>query len=89
MEEKNVTVKTIISQDESCEKEIKSHAKKPKDELCEKECKVLHYNKHTKTLDIMFDQCGIRIKNVEAFNGTYIIVKYKGEIGKPNFKVFL
>ncbi|MCR2050666.1 hypothetical protein NSB25_25875 [Acetatifactor muris] len=89
MEEKNITVKTVTTQDESCEKEIKSRPKKQKDEFCEKECKVLHYNKHTKTLDIMFDQCGIRIKNVEAFNGTHTTVKYKGEIGKTNFKVFL
>ena len=37
----------------------------------------------------MFDKYGIRIKNVEAFCGTYITVKYKGEIGKPNFKVLL
>ena len=60
--------------------------KKNKYEYKEKECKVIGYNKIINSLDISFDGYGIRIKNVKDFSGDTVIVKYKGEIGKPNFE---
>ena len=59
---------------------------KKKNEYKEKECKVIRYNKNARTLDIMFDGFGIRIKDIEEFNNdSTIIVKYKSEIGKSDF----
>lgn len=60
--------------------------KKYKEEFKEKECKVIAYNKRTNTLDVKFDKYGIRIKDVKDFSGDVVIIKYKGEIGKPNFE---
>lgn len=60
--------------------------KKNKNEFKEKECKVIRYNKFAKTLDIKFDGYGIRFKDVKDFSGNTVIIKYKGEIGKPNFE---
>lgn len=48
-------------------------------------CKVISYNKAFKTLDILFEQYGIRIYNVFDFQGDTVEIKYKGTIGKPNF----
>ena len=49
-------------------------------------CKVINYNKITNSLDISFDGYGIRFNGVKDFVGDTVIVKYKGEIGKPNFE---
>ena len=81
--------KTVAAEDTSFDQEYKVRTKKQKDTFHEKQCKVIHYNKRNKTLDIMFDRYGIRIKNVKEFEGACVTVKYKGEIGKPNFEVFL
>ena len=59
--------------------------KKNRIEYKEKECKVIGYNKITKTLDISFNGYGIRLNNINNFKGDTVIVKYEGEIGKPNF----
>lgn len=67
----------------------KSRSRKSKNEFKEKECEVIHYDKIHKTLDIKFDGYGIRIKNIETFNGDTVIVKYKSEIGKPSFEIKL
>lgn len=50
-------------------------------------CRVSSYNKTTKELDIDFFGYGIRICNVDVdFEVSDTIeVKYRGEIGKPNF----
>ena len=64
----------------------KIQPRKNKSQFKEKECEVIKYNKITKTLDVKFDKYGIRIKDVEDFNGDIAIVKYKGEIGQPNFE---
>lgn len=56
-----------------------------KDMFKEKECQVIKYDKSRKTLDVLFDQYGIRIFNVENFNGDTTTVKYKSEIGKSDF----
>lgn len=50
-----------------------------------KKCRIISYNETTKTLDILFDQYGIRIHDVSVFYGDTIEIKYKGTIGKPNF----
>jgi len=73
--------------DENTKKKLKSNLRK--DEFKTKECPVISYNKHSNTLDIMFDKYGIRIKNVKDFSGHIVNVKYKGEIGKPNFEIAL
>ena len=52
----------------------------------EKECKVISYNKKSKYLDVNFDGFGIRVKDVKDFNGSTVVIKYKGEIGKANFE---
>ena len=49
-------------------------------------CDVLKYDEKEKWLDISFNGYGVRLKNVEAFSGENVEVKYKGTIGKPNFE---
>ena len=91
MEERNFIEENISTADIDMNKEnsIKVHHKKKRDDYREKVCKVIRYNKAKKILDIYFDSYGIRLKDVENFSGDSVIVKYKGEIGKPNFKVCL
>ena len=69
------------------EKINKNHSRKSKEDFKEKECKIINYNNRTKSLDIDFDGYGIIIKNIEFSQNNDLIVKvkYKGEIGKPNF----
>lgn len=52
-------------------------------------CKVLSYNPTTKELDIEFKGYGIRLNNIENISSDTILVKYYGEIGKPNFSCLL
>lgn len=60
--------------------------KKPKKNIFKtKKCKVISYNKATKNLDIDFDGYGIRIHNIQDFEGDFVEIKYKGNIGKENF----
>lgn len=61
-------------------------SRKNKVPIKEKECKVIRYNKFTKMLDVNFEGHGIRIKNVDNFVGDTAIIKYKSEIGKPDFE---
>lgn len=79
----------ILTEDINKEKNTKLRSRKSKDEFKEKECEIINYNKYTKTLDIRFNDYGIRLKDVNAFlnNNGIVTVKYKGEIGKPNFTV--
>ena len=58
-------------------------------ESSETECRVISYNKHSKTLDIMFGNYGIRLKNIETFTGNTVNIKYKGELGRPDFEIKL
>ena len=60
-----------------------------KTEYKEKECRVIRHNRKNCTLDIMFDNYGIRLKNVENIAGDIITIKYKSEIGKPGFRIEL
>ena len=82
----SVIVEDIKEETHKEEKLPKIQSRKTKNEYKEKECKVITYNKRNQTLDIKFGKYGIRIKDVKDFNGESVIVKYKGEIGKPNFE---
>lgn len=95
MEEKNLILDEVVTPMEETEtKEASVNEKLPKkpknsfknNGFKSKECKVIAYNKRTDILDINFDGYGIRIKNVKGFSGDVITIKYKGEIGKPNFE---
>lgn len=93
MEEKDKILNEVVSlMEETEKKEEVLLPKKPKNnfknnEFKTKKCDVIAYNKHMKTLDVKFDKYGIRIKNVADFNGNATVeIKYKGEIGKLNFK---
>lgn len=79
-------VSTADSENDFVKEKYSSLSKKQKNNFKEKECKVISYNDKSKTLDVKFDGYGIRIKNVDTFSGDVAIVKYKGEIGKPNFE---
>lgn len=48
-------------------------------------CKVLAYDEFTKELDIDFKGYGIRINNVGKLDSDFVSIKYRGEIGTPNF----
>lgn len=83
MENKEEVLKNSEELDSLSLKKQKLNMKK--DNYKDKECKVIKYDKYSKTLDVLFDRFGIRIFNVESFNGNIAIIKYKGEIGKPDF----
>lgn len=61
---------------------------KKKDNYKIKSCKVIKYDKKSKILDILFDNYGLRFKNVNA-SGNTVEVKYKGTIGNKDFEYFL
>lgn len=72
--------------DENKEKKVLTEApKKQRGNFKTMECKVISYNKNSRTLDVKFNKYGIRIKDVDFNDGDSVTVKYKGEIGKPNF----
>lgn len=71
----------IIDTIETTKKTTNSEGTKYKTERC----KVLLFNKDTKELDIDFQGYGIRIFNVSNVKSDFVIVKYKGKIGTPNF----
>ena len=77
---------TTIFEEATKETSNKSRSRK-KEDYKVKECKVIHYNKNTKTLDVRFDKYGIRLKDIDdvEINDT-VLIKYKGEIGKPDFE---
>ncbi len=66
----------------------KKDSKEPKSKdigFKNKECSVIQYNENLKILDVNFDGYGIRIKDVPNVGGSTVTIKYRGEIGKPNF----
>ena len=65
--------------------EIETTTKIETEKYKTEKCKVLSYNKKTKELDIDFKGYGIRFNNVDDVNSDFVSVKYRGEIGKPNF----
>lgn len=48
-------------------------------------CKVLSYNEKTKELDIEFQGYGIRLNDIDSINEDSVLIKYRGEIGEPDF----
>ena len=85
MEEKNVLIENNFIEDSNNDQE-KPLRSQPRTKNKEKECKVIRYDSYKNTLDVNFDGYGIRINNVKKFNGDTVIIKYKGDIGKPNFE---
>ncbi len=57
----------------------------PEERFRNMKCKVLSFNNVTHELDIDFQGYGIRLYNVKNIKEDYVIVKYKGKIGTPNF----
>lgn len=53
------------------------------------ECRVINYDSKLKILDIDFKGYGMRLHNVDNFTGDIATIKYKSDIGKPDFKYFL
>lgn len=54
------------------------------------DCDVISYNNKSKILDVDFKGYGVRLTNINNFHNTKKVkIKYKGEIGKPNFSCFL
>lgn len=49
------------------------------------QCKVLSFNPNTKEIDIDFKGYGVRLKNAEYAESGFVLVKYSGEIGNPDF----
>lgn len=63
--------------------------KENRDIFNKKKCKVIYYNKHSKTIAFDFDGVNIQIEpvnHVKIHNG-YVGVKYKGKINTPDFKI--
>lgn len=87
-EDELIENKDMISETEqtSAENKTKPQTRETKSKYKEKKCTVISYNHIKKTLDIRFEQFGIRLNNVEDFSGDTVQVKYKGEIGKPDFE---
>lgn len=87
MEERNRAEK-LMANESTCNKaQSKKYTNRNNDEFYEKDCKVLKYDPKNKTLDFMFDKYGIRINGIEEFGGDTVTIKYRGEVGKPNFIV--
>lgn len=58
----------------------------PVEKFKTEKCKVLSYNKDTKELDVDFSGYGIRLYDVSKDIGDFVSIRYRGEIGKPNFE---
>lgn len=90
MEEMNTILEEVVTKMEGTVTDVvvkEELPKKPKNNgFKEKRCRVIDFDHKNQTLDVKFDGYGIRIKNVKEFNGDFATVKFKGEIGKPNFQ---
>lgn len=64
---------------------VKKTAVKPIEKFKTEKCEVLNYDEKFKTLDVLFKGSGIRFNDVSTNVGEFVEVKYRGEIGKPNF----
>ncbi len=85
-------VKEIL--EEKVEKESTTTLpKKPKNNKSDgfktKECEVVSYNQKTFELIFNFKGINLRFTGIKNDIGNTITVKYKGEIGKPNFEIKL
>lgn len=86
MDDKEIVLKSNENNSEEPESLSSKKSKNLYKSFKDKECHVIKYNKCNKTLDVLFDRYGIRLFNVENFSGDTVIIKYKGEIGKPDFE---
>lgn len=67
-------------------KDFQEDKKKSVKQLCKsKECKVISYDNKAKTLDVYFNEYGIRLTDIKKFSGDIAKIKYTGEIGKSDF----
>lgn len=64
----------------------KANSEKIKSEYSSKKCIVFNYNQKTRSLDVKFDKYGIRIRNASPPTTDSVMVKYKGNIGCPDFE---
>lgn len=93
MEEKITLDESMVTEDvkEETREEViqeelpKIQPRKNRNDFKEKECRVIAYSKKNNILDVDFGGYGIRLNDVKDFEGNVAVVKYKGEIGKPNF----
>ena len=71
----------------SVEMEVAQEAKPKRQTMKKQECKILRYNQDENTLDVLFDNYGLRFNNViKDYSGEeFAAIKYKGTIGKANF----
>lgn len=58
----------------------------PVEKFKTEKCKVLSYNKKTKELDVDFLGYGIRLFNIDKDIGDVVSIKYRGQIGTPDFE---
>ena len=73
MEENKEIIGEHLVEENTSEKTGKTYNKKAKNEFHEKKCKVIHYNRHTKTLDIQFDGYGIRkVRHIKHQDGLLV-----------------
>ena len=72
---------------ESVDMEVVQEVKPKRQTMKKKECKILRYNQYDNTLDVLFENYGLRFNNViKDYSGEeFATVKYKGTIGKANF----
>lgn len=72
---------------ESVDMEVVQEVKPKRQTMKKKECKILRYNQNDNTLDVLFDNYGLRFNNVNKdYSGEeFATIKYKGTIGKANF----
>lgn len=80
----------IINDTEQINSEIAIHQKQETNasetiKYKTEKCKILSFNPNTKEIDVNFKGYGIRLKNAVCSESDFILVKYSGEIGKPNF----
>lgn len=93
MEENMILDESVIvedvnekAHDEVVQEKLPKIQPRKKNEYKEKKCKVIGRNRTTNTLNVNFDGYGIVIKDVEDLNCDTVTIRYKGEIGKPNFE---
>lgn len=84
LDSENYGMESVVKTDKDKESDINVSNKKPGYKT--KKCKVLGFNPKDKSIDVLFDNYGIRIYHAQKHDGETIDVKYKGEIGSKNFE---
>lgn len=89
MEENTIldeSVNVVNEAEDTRDESPKIQPRKNKNQFKEKTCNVIRYDKSRGILDVSFDGYGIRFHDIKDFSAKTAVVKYKGEIGKPNFE---